>query len=136
MPASFDGSVIGQTVLIGWSATREATRAAFDALALKNNDATGYLLTVSRRATPDADVMASAKEMAATLSRHGHEVTVVHRAAEGADIADVLMREAFERGADMIVSGAFGHSVVYDFVIGAVTHDLMQQATVPVLFSK
>ena len=46
------------------------------------------------------------------------------------------MHEAFESGADMIVTGAFGHSRVYDFVIGAVTRDLLHNAELPVLYSK
>ena len=41
-----------------------------------------------------------------------------------------------ERGADLIVTGAFGHSRLYDFVIGAVTLDLMKDAECPVLFSR
>ncbi|MBT8412810.1 MAG: universal stress protein, partial [Boseongicola sp.] len=53
----------------------------------------------------------------------------------GAEVAEVLMKQAFEQGADMIVTGAFGHSRVYDFVIGAVTHNLLKDAKLPVLFS-
>ena len=36
----------------------------------------------------------------------------------------------------MIVTGAFGHSRAYDFVIGATTYALLRDAKLPVLFSK
>ena len=34
-----------------------------------------------------------------------------------------------------LVTGAFGHSRLYDFVIGATTSYLLDSMTVPVLFS-
>ena len=61
---------------------------------------------------------------------------MVHRSIDGSDVATVLLREAFERGCDMVATGAFGHSGVYDFIIGAATRDLLQDARIPVLFSK
>ena len=36
----------------------------------------------------------------------------------------ILGQVAFERGADLIVTGALGHSRAYNFVIGAATHHL------------
>ena len=65
----------------------------------------------------------------------GLQVEVVHRTPGGNSIAECLLQEAFERGADMIVTGAFGHSRLFDFAIGAVTLELMRKADRPVLFS-
>ena len=78
----------------------------------------------------------AANDLAAALARHGLQVKVVHRDKDGDKVADVLNHEAFEMGADMVVSGAFGHSRVYDFVIGAATRALLKGAKLPVLFSK
>jgi nucleotide-binding universal stress UspA family protein len=36
----------------------------------------------------------------------------------------------------MLATGAFGHSRAYDFVIGAATRALLNDAKLPVLFSK
>ena len=74
--------------------------------------------------------------MAAALDRHGFKAEVVQRSKSSAKVTEILEREALERGADLIVTGAFGHSRIYDFVIGAVTLDLMRTAKVPVLFSR
>jgi nucleotide-binding universal stress UspA family protein len=60
----------------------------------------------------------------------------VHREKDGDKVPDVLAHEAFEMGADMIATGAFGHSRAYDFVIGAATRNLLSDAKLPVMFSK
>ena len=60
----------------------------------------------------------------------------MHRDKDGEKIADVLGHEAFEMGADMMATGAFGHSRAYDFVIGAATRSLLSDAKLPVMFSK
>ena len=60
---------------------------------------------------------------------------MIDRTDDDISIGDMLENESFERGADLIVTGAFGHSKVYDFVIGATTTHLLESMTSPVLFS-
>ncbi|MEM7644971.1 MAG: universal stress protein, partial [Pseudomonadota bacterium] len=74
-------------------------------------------------------------ELSAALARHGHDVTMTHRARHGRDVADVLLHEAREVGADIIASGAYGHSRTYAFFLGATTGELIRDTNVPVLFS-
>lgn len=126
-------AAIGRKVVIGWSPTREAARAAHDALPLLQDGAEVIVATVSKSATDSFD---GATELALMFDRHGFRSEVVHRTVPAPNIAEELCKLAFENGADMIVTGAFGHSRFYDFVIGAVTLDLMRQARLPVLFSK
>lgn len=125
--------VPGRSVVIGWSPTREATRAVHDALPLLAPGARVTLVTVGEDDTREAR---GVTDLARALDRHGLEVEIVARMLGRETTAGVLMREARERGADMIVTGAFGHSRLYDFVIGAVTRELMEKAEVPVLFSR
>lgn len=127
---------LGKTVVVGWGATREATRAAHDALDLMDDKSEAHLLRVSYGKLEDLTDYA-ANELAAAYARHGIKTNVIHREREGGKgVSEMLLKEAFEKGADMIVTGAFGHSRVYDFVIGAATRDLLENAKVPVLFSK
>lgn len=133
VPSGYRGDAIGKSVVIGWSPTREATRAVHDAIPMIEPGANVAIVTVTGGESSDpADVT----ELARALDRHGLAVEVVHRNAPKPDIAEMLEREALERGSDLIVTGAFGHSRVYDFVIGAVTLDLMRTASIPVLFSR
>lgn len=125
----------GNNIMIGWSATREATRALHDAIPFVRDkgEATVMWVTHSER---DADYLGqSAAEVASGLERHGINTTVTHWQNADIKIGDALLNEASENGADMIVTGAFGHSRFYDFAIGATTTHLLKHMTVPVLFS-
>lgn len=133
VPEKMPDRAIGRSAVIGWSPTREATRAAHDALPLLSEGARVSLVTVGEEDTREAH---GVTELARALDRHGLEVEVVARMLGRDTIASVLMREAHERGADLIVTGAFGHSRLYDFVIGAVTRELLEKSDTPVLFSR
>ena len=135
VPGDHAGDSLGENVVLGWSDTREAARALHDALAVASPKADMRMVHIGK---PPADALTddAANDMAAALVRHGPKVTVVHRDSAGSDVAHMLMREAFEAGADMLATGAFGHSRAYDFVLGAVTGTLLREAKLPVLYSK
>ncbi|ETW12807.1 UspA domain-containing protein [Roseivivax marinus] len=121
--------------MIGWSPTREAARAAFDALMLLEPGAEVTLLNVGATSAHDlAD--GPMNDLAVGLTRHGVSVNVVHREPGARHIGQVILDEAREVGAGFIATGAFGHSRAYDFVIGAVTRELLTESALPVMFSK
>jgi nucleotide-binding universal stress UspA family protein len=134
LPKAWTPGPIGRHVLIGWSDTREAARAAHDALALVAPEAAIDILHAG--ASGDGPSAAYRQDLAAAFDRLGHDVTLLDRDASAGNAGHMLTTVAVERGADMISVGAFGHSRVYDFVIGAVTHHLLEHADLPVLFSK
>lgn len=135
VPPGYEGSTPGDTLMLGWSDTREAARAAHDMVTLAQPGAQVTVLRVGDH-TGDSLRDSAAIDLVETLARHGLEATLDHREAGGHGIADVLNQCAFEQGADVIVTGAFGHSKVYDFVMGATTYALLKNARLPVLFSK
>lgn len=122
-------------LLIGWSATREATRAAHDAFALAAPGARIDLLTIGSHGDSGLSID-SRQDLATALDRLGFRAELVDRQADAGHAGEVLLKTAFERGADLVVTGAFGHSRAYDFVIGAVTSHLLEKAEMPVLLSK
>lgn len=135
VPLEYDGPEIGQNILLGWSDTREAARAAHDLIGLAD---AGAELTVLRVGGPRKDGLkdSDAIDMAEMFARHGIKTTLEYREPVGDSIAEVLNAVAFEKGADLIVTGAFGHSRAYDFVLGATTYALLEEQKLPVLFSK
>ncbi|WP_340108860.1 universal stress protein [Pikeienuella sp. HZG-20] len=128
----FEG--LSSKALIGWSPTREAARAAHDALPLFAPGCEAVIVTARSKEAKSA-ATATAKELAQAYARHGVKAEFVERVAEDVAVGDILLNEAFERGVDLIVTGAFGHSRLYDFVIGAATTRLLESMTAPVLFS-
>jgi|GEM_PF-671535 len=126
---------IGSKLLIGWSPTREATRAVHDALLIAHPSARATLLWISHGSDPHGELEESAETMAAVIMRHGIECKVARSTKAEIAIGDVLLNESFERGADLLVTGGFGHSRIYDIVVGATTSHLLAHMTVPVLFA-
>lgn len=134
VPTDYDGPELGHNILLGWSDTREAARAAHDTLLIAQE---GCNITILRSTARKTDELADfgAIEIAEMFGRHGFSAQTTLKERAGAEVAEVLMKQAFEQGADMIVTGAYGHNRVYDFVIGAVTHTLLEETRLPVLFS-
>jgi nucleotide-binding universal stress UspA family protein len=135
LPPDYDGPEIGANLLLGWSDTREATRAAHDLLDVADK---GAKLTILRVGKPPKDPIqdSNAIDIAEMFSRHGLKPSLDYREPAGESTANILDEVAFEKGADLIVTGAFGHSRAYDFVLGAVTYGLLRDLRLPVLFSK
>ena len=126
---------IGKRVLVGWNASREATRALHDALPLiaKAENITVFL------ANPKRGLGAHGEEPGADigqhLARHGLKVEVAKAVAD--DVADsaLLLNHASDMGADLLVMGAYGHSRLREFILGGVTRSLLREMTIPVLLS-
>lgn len=135
VPLDYEGPEIGSNVVLGWSDTREATRAAHDLLIVAENGASVTVLRVGGEAS-DALSDSDGIDLSEALSRHRLKPTLERRDPVGHSVAEVLNQTAFEKGADLIVTGAFGHSRAYDFVLGATTYALLKEAKLPVLFSK
>lgn len=135
VPHSGTFSSVGEHALVGLSPTRESSRAAHDAISLLAPGGKATIITAHRPKDADDLPFETAKEMARTYTRHGITVDVQDRADPKLAPGDVLLNESFERGCDMIVVGAYGHSRVYDMLIGATTTHLMDHMTSPVLFS-
>lgn len=123
-------------IAIGWSETREATRAAHDALDLANSGANIDLIALVARATDEPAGFDSRDDFAAALDRRGFKAKTTDRVAMFEHRGEDLLRAVMETNADLLVAGAFGHSKLYDFVIGAVTSYLLKNAKIPVLLSR
>lgn len=134
VPLGYDGPTVGETILLGWNNTREAARAAHDLLTLVDERATLYILQVSP-SREDALTSSDTIALADMFARHGLQVSLEHQEGSGKDVAEMINQSAFEKGADLIVVGAFGHSKAYDLVIGAATYALLDGAKCPVMFS-
>lgn len=68
--------------------------------------------------------------VAAPLRRQGHEIEVV--TAEGTP-SEVIVREAAERGADLIAMGTHGRSGLAHLLLGSTAERVVQHAPCPVL---
>lgn len=69
------------------------------------------------------------------LVRHGvkAEVTVLSRSRP--KVSEVLAQHAMDKGADMMVMGAYGHSRLREAVLGGATRAVLESTTIPVLMA-
>ena len=126
---------VGRRVLIGWNATREATRAVNDAMPLLAAAEVVTVLTIDAREGPDAHGELPGADISLHLARHDVKAEVERTVSAGIPAGEVLLSRAADLGADLLVIGAYGHSRVRELLLGGATRSILQSMTVPVLMS-
>ena len=124
----------GRSIAIAWDGSREAARAAFDALPLLAAAESVVLLIVDDGHADPENVRAAA-DMVAAFARHGVTIAVRRLARDTAGVGDTLLAAAADAGADMLVMGAYGHSRFREFVFGGATRHVLRHMTMPTLLS-
>ena len=79
-------------------------------------------------ADPGADI-------ARYLARHDVKVEVQRLTTRELSVGDTILSVLADRGSDLLVMGAYGHSRLRELMLGGVTRQLMTHMTVPVLLS-
>lgn len=69
------------------------------------------------------------------LARHGIRAEVSILAKSMPRVSDVLQRHASDRGCDLVVMGAYGHSRLREAVLGGPTRDMLSESPVPLLMA-
>ncbi len=110
-------------IIIGWKDSRESRRAVWDALPLLKG--AQEVLVVSVGSDNHA-----AKDVAAYLRNHQVQVSALNQPAPMKSVGDELLRIAEQETSDLIVCGAYGHSRTREWVLGGVTRDLLDHASV------
>ena len=126
---------VGERIMIAWKDSRESARAVADALPLLKDAKKVFAVAV----TPDADDslrdLLADKHVAAFLRRHEVDATVRRIAAPDIDAGELLLSQAADFGADLIVMGAYSRPRITALVWGGVTQVMLSSMTVPVLMS-
>ena len=109
-------------VLVGWKDTREARRAVTDAMPFLQMAREVRVITIDSDATDET--WNSLDDVVALLSCHGvkAQAEVFSEESDGGTIADVA--EAMH--ADLIISGACGHSRFREWILGGATRSLLE----------
>lgn len=134
-PPGWSQRTVGQRVLIGWNASKEAARAVNDALPLIAKDAAITVATIDARPSIFGHGDVPGADIGAHLARHGFDVDV--RNLDGLDraAAQTLADEAGAMEADLIVIGGYGHAKLQEIAFGGATRDLSRAARTPVFLS-
>lgn len=133
LPPDWRPKPVGRSIVLAWIPSREATRAAHDALPLL---ARAERVTLFEFAPP-ADRMDSAPHlMADHLRQHGVEAELFTWPDTGdSSPVDALFSCLDRQEADLIVAGAYGHSRLVEDLFGGVSADLIRNVSMPLLMS-
>jgi nucleotide-binding universal stress UspA family protein len=133
-PDAAPAEVTGRRILLAWDDSREATRAASDALPLLQCAEHVHALWAD-----EGDLEAGkARERLDALYHwlHTHGVPCVAHVAQVKDgITATLRARASEIGADLVVMGAWGRPRWAERVMGGATHGMLRTLALPVLMS-
>ncbi|RXH29372.1 MULTISPECIES: universal stress protein [Bradyrhizobium] len=124
----------GDRIVVGWKDSRESRLAVRDALPFLTRASQVTIAEICTSSEQDA-AHGRVRDVARYLQRHGvscqHEVRVHTTEPD----AGYLVRLAADVGADLIVTGGYGHSRLGEWVFGGMTKSLLQHAPVCLLMS-
>ena len=123
-------------VLLAWNGSKEAARAAFDALPFIIEAEKTDILVIDPPDSLDESPEAAGAEIASALSRHGAAVSVSVQRSGGSSIDDIIQTRITETGADLLVLGAYSHSWLRQLLFGGVTRTVLRTAPVAVFLSR
>lgn len=128
-------NVIGRKVAIAWKATAEAARALTAASRILAKATSVTILSVSENRAGDDTDRESAERLAHQLAWSGIKPEVRMCRSPKVSTSQALLDMAYECDADLLVTGAYGHSRVKEFIFGGVTHDLLVASPLPLFMA-
>ncbi|RAH99987.1 hypothetical protein DLJ53_19845 [Acuticoccus sediminis] len=128
-------SRIGTRVAIAWQPGAEASRAVHDAIDVIPKAEDVRIVTVDPRVGAGGHGEEPGTDLATALARHGLPVTVDSIPRDNRTVAQAIVHHAEGIDADLIVSGAYGHSRLTEIILGGVTRDLMEITDRPLLMA-
>jgi nucleotide-binding universal stress UspA family protein len=121
-------------IVIGWKNTLQARSAIGAALPmLKLAD---KVEVVRVKAEDHVQAMQEIEEVIERLRCHGIKARGSAHGRSDASAANDLLGYARDQHANLIVVGAYAHARIGEWVFGGVTHDLLRDADIPVLFAR
>ena len=121
--------VIGRRILIAWNGSTETARALSAARPLLATCEAVEVLAVEGGLVSGSDV----ELITAHLCASGFNAHAKTRDATGTTVGQVIVSEAQDFGADLIIKGAFTHSRLRQLVFGGATSEIFNHATCPVI---
>jgi nucleotide-binding universal stress UspA family protein len=125
----------GGKVLMCWNESREAARAAADALPFLKTASHVAALIVEPGKRETEGGSRSAANLETWLGRHGVTASVHRDVGADGDVGNVILSRAADLEADLIVMGLYGHSRAREFVLGGASRTILSSMTVPVLMA-
>jgi nucleotide-binding universal stress UspA family protein len=134
VPGSDGAAAQPDVVLAAWDDSQEAARAFNDALPILQKAKRGVVAVAHPERSPHRHGQEPGADIALHLARHGIQ-TEVRQAGGGLGTGALILAQATEVGAGLIVMGAYHHSRLREFVLGGPTRTVLEHMTIPVFMA-
>lgn len=124
-----------RNAVIAWDGGKKAARAVRDAIPLLRGRGKTTILVINPENRPGAHSTKPGQELAEFLKRHEVDVTVDSFTNHELSPDTLILNHLTDKGADLLVMGAYGHSKLREKAFGGVTNSIVNQMTTPVLMS-
>jgi len=132
LPTDFNASVEFDHAMIAWNSSRESVRAVRDNLDLLR-DATR--VTALAAGASDETGRTPLDQLEAFLSRHNIQATLERNFGDPGNAGDIILRQAADIKADVIIMGAFGRPGWQEIILGGATRQVLASMDRPVVMS-
>lgn len=132
-PDESQGALRLDSVLISWDFSKFAARAVCDALPILKTAQIVRVLTV--RGEKDIRIEDPKTPILELLAAHDVKAEFVEVELGAQSIGSMILQQAHEARADLIVMGAYGHSRLKEFVLGGATKEILNSTRIPLLMS-
>lgn len=122
---------VGTNAAIAWNSSREAARAAHDALPLLMPQKQVTVVAIN----PEPDDEEIRGDLVRHLVRQGFDAKAETHVTKRFTPAEFVLSRVADNGNELVVMGAYGHSRLRETVLGGTTRDMLRSMTVPVLMS-
>ncbi len=122
---------IGQVTLIAWNGSTESARVLYFALPFLHRAEKVIILKVEGGPV----VGPGSREVKRALKRHNIESETIDIAASDKPIGEVILAEARNLAADLLIKGAYTQSRLRQMIFGGATSTIMAKSEIPVLMT-
>ncbi|MAT68160.1 MAG: universal stress protein UspA [Planctomycetaceae bacterium] len=136
VPASWAEKTVENSVMICWNASRQARRAVNDAMPFLHAAQTVTVLVIDGDRDPGRFGAKPGNDVVQHLAHHGIASTLRLAEAHGKPKVDVILDEATQSAADLLVMGAYSRAPTSEMLFGGITRSLLSRVPLPLMISR
>jgi nucleotide-binding universal stress UspA family protein len=127
-------AAIGECVAVAWNGSTETATTV--ALAMPFLDQAKEIVVVAVGPQHMPEPGPTGDELARTLERHGHKVSLRTAFGRQKPQGESFLQEAVAAGADLMLKGAYTQSRIRQMIFGGATRHIIMESKIPVVMSR
>lgn len=124
---------VGETVVIAWKETREATRAVAAAIPILQRARQVHVVCWGDEEAPKVE--GARLDLDGHLRLHGMQPIWHREPTEPEELGEMLLSRVCDLGADLLVMGCYGHTRAREWILGGASRSVLGAMTVPALMA-